>query len=118
MVEEIGGASQKIVGIEGPAAKGNSYAELVLFVAFAVERNKTEILIVGGGEKWTGNSEQRRSLIEMSVEGAENPVKLGDLQEAPTRGLEAFSTTSPEKWVWRRPAFRLSQRVSLNCSSA
>src|SRR5258708_1007214 len=48
VVEEIHGASEKIVGIERPAVKWNGDAKLVLFVAFPVKRNEAQILIVGG----------------------------------------------------------------------
>jgi hypothetical protein len=78
VVEEIFGASEKIAGVERPSAKWNSDAKLVLFIALSVERNEAQILIACGFEEWTGNRQQRRRLVEMSVEGAENQVKLGN----------------------------------------
>src|SRR6267378_3122176 len=78
VVEEIFDASEKIAGVERPSAKWNSDAKLVLFIAFSVERNEAQILIACGFEERTGNGQQRRRLVEMSVEGAENPVNLGN----------------------------------------
>ena len=47
VVEVVGGASEEVVGVERPAVRGNGYAELVFFVAFAMERRKTQVLIRG-----------------------------------------------------------------------
>ena len=80
MVEEILGTSEKIAGVECPAVEGNGDAKLVFFISFSVERNKAQILIVGGFKERTGNRQQRRRLVEMAVEGAENPVELGNSQ--------------------------------------
>ncbi len=48
VIEEVPGAGEEIAGVERPAAKGNSDAELMLFVALAVERDKAEVLSAGG----------------------------------------------------------------------
>ena len=45
VVEEVVDAGLEGVGVEEPAAEGNLYAELMLFVAFAVEGN--EVGVVG-----------------------------------------------------------------------
>lgn len=44
VVEEIVGAGLESVGIEQPAFKGNLQAELMFFVALAVERVKVVLL--------------------------------------------------------------------------
>ena len=80
VVEEILGASEKIAGIDGPSVERNGDAKLVLFIAFTVERNEAQVLAVGGLQERTGDSEQRRRLIEAPMEGTENPVELGDPQ--------------------------------------
>ena len=80
VIEKIFGASEKIAGVQRPAVEWNGDAKLVLFIALAVERNERQVLIVGGLQERTGNSEQRRRLIEAPIEGTENPVELGDPQ--------------------------------------
>src|SRR5882672_3602796 len=85
MVEEIFSAREKIASVERPSVKRNSDAKLVLFIAFTVERNEAQILIVSGLQQRTGNGQQRRRLVEMSVEGAEDPVQFGN----PQRGADA-----------------------------
>ena len=40
VVKEIVGAGDEIIGVDGPALDGNGEAELMFFVAFAVQRNK------------------------------------------------------------------------------
>src|SRR5882724_6746636 len=83
VVEEIHGASEKIAGVQRPAMKRNGDAKLVLFIAFTVERNEAQVLIVGGLQERTGNRQQRRRLVEMPVEGAEDPVQFGNPQRSP-----------------------------------
>lgn len=80
VVEEILGASEKIACVERPAVEWNGDAKLVLFIAFSVEWNEAQILIVGGLQERTGNGQQRRRLVEMSVKSAENPVQLRNPQ--------------------------------------
>ena len=80
VVEEIFGAGQEIAGVENPSVERNSDAKLVLFISLTAERNEAQVLIVGGLQERTGNSEQRRRLIEAPIEGTENPVELGDPQ--------------------------------------
>src|SRR2546430_1954 len=90
VVEEILGASEKIASVERPAMERNGDAKLVLFIAFTVERNEAQVLIVGGFEERTGNRQQRRRLVEMAIEGAANPVQFGNPQrctEAQTGGI-------------------------------
>ena len=48
VVEEVVDAGLEGVGVEQPAAEGNLHAELMLFVALAVERG--EVGVVGLGE--------------------------------------------------------------------
>ena len=82
VVEEILGASEKIAGVQRPAVEWNGNAELVLFIAFAVERNEAQVLIVGGLQKRAGNGQQRRRLVKMTIKGAENPVEPGNPQRS------------------------------------
>src|SRR6267378_2589528 len=82
VVKEIFGAREEIAGVERPAAKGNRDAKLVLLIALTVQRNEAQVLIVGGLQERPGNGQQRRALIEMSVEGAENPVQFGNSQRS------------------------------------
>src|SRR6266403_4120974 len=86
VVEEIHSASEKIAGVQRPAMKRNGDAKLVLFIAFTVERNEAQVLIVGGLQERTGNGQQRRRLVEMAIKGAENPVQFGNPQRSADAG--------------------------------
>src|SRR5260370_11361976 len=83
VVEEIHRARKKIAGIERPPAEWNGDAKLVLFVAFTVQRNEAQVLIVGGLQQRTGNGDQRRRLVEMPIKSTHNPVQFGNPQRCP-----------------------------------
>ena len=70
----------KVIGIEQPALIGNLHAELVFFVALAVERFKAGVVGVGVVDDGPGRGEQRRGLIEAAIEAAEDPVQFGNLE--------------------------------------
>src|SRR5271168_2146087 len=74
VIEKVFRAGEKIVGVDGPALEGNGDAELVFFVAFAVERNEPQVFLVDQGKEGAGGSDERRRLVEMTVEAAENPA--------------------------------------------
>ena len=90
VVEEVVDAGFEGVGVEEPAAEGNLDAELMLFVAFTVERGEAgagaegEVLeaagAVGDGGGGTAEGEQRWRLVEATVEAAEDPVESGEAQ--------------------------------------
>ena len=52
VVEEVVDAGLEGVGVEEPVAEGNLHAELVLFVAFAVQRREGRIAGVGKLHDW------------------------------------------------------------------
>ncbi len=79
MVEEVSGASQKIVGIQNPTFDGNGHAELVLFIALARQRDEVQLLLVlNGAQSGAGKRAEGRRLIKMSVKAAEDPVQFGN----------------------------------------
>jgi hypothetical protein len=90
VVEEVVDAGLEGVCVEEPAAVGDLDAELVLFVAFAVEWREAgacadgEVLdaagAVGDGGGGAAEGEQRRGLVEAAVEAAEDPVEFGDAE--------------------------------------
>src|SRR3982074_3809857 len=45
VVEEVGGASQKIIGIQDPAFEGNSGSELMFLVPLAMQRHEIKPLV-------------------------------------------------------------------------
>ena len=79
VVEEVVDAGLEGVGVEEPAAEGNLHAELMLFVAFAVEGDEVGVVGLGELDDGTGGGEQRRGLVEAAVEAAEDPVEFRDL---------------------------------------
>src|ERR1700730_10136764 len=60
VVEGIVGAGLEGVGVEHPSAEGNLHAELMLFVALAVQWSEGGVLAVGEGDERSGNGEQWR----------------------------------------------------------
>ena len=117
MVEEVVDAGLEGVGVEEPAAEGDLYAELVLFIALTVEGEKGGVVGLGELDEGAGCGEQRRRLVEAAVEAAEDPVLDEECgRPRPKRGSVSFSVNCPSKWVWRRPAMRVSQEVALKLS--
>src|SRR6266849_1594285 len=79
VIEEVGGASQKVVGIQYPAFEGNGHTELVLFIAFAGQPCKIQLLLASDRvESRARQRAERRRLIKMSVKTSEHPVELGN----------------------------------------
>ena len=74
VVKEIIGASEEVIGVEGPATKRDSDAELVFFIAFAMKRHEAQVLARGELNQRAGKGEQRGCLVEMAVKAAEDPL--------------------------------------------
>ena len=82
MIEEVSCACSEVGDVEGPSAEGNGDAELVLLVALAMEREKTQALlrrdfterIIGS----VADGQKRRGLIVATVESAKDPVEMWD----------------------------------------
>ena len=71
VVEEIYDVGAEGVGVEHPSAIRDGDAELMLFVALAVQRNESQIVGVGKLQQRTGRGDERRRLVVVAVEGAE-----------------------------------------------
>src|SRR5882762_5300456 len=103
----------EIAGVQRPAMKRNGDAKLVLFIAFTVERNEAQVLIVGGLQERTGNGQQRRRLVEMAIKGAKDPVQFGNPQrsaDARTGGIlndAAGKMRLAKAGIYREPRCRL-----------
>src|SRR5713226_9090654 len=87
------------IGVDCPPAQRNAHAKLRFCIPFAVQGFRPQVLAGHKLQHRPGHRDQRRSLVEMSVEPAKHPVP-------------------PEKWVWRMPALSVSQENAQNCSSA
>src|SRR6266851_5572337 len=75
VIEKVGGASQKIIGIQDPTSKGNGHAELVLFIAFAGQPCEIQLLLVlDSVQSGPRKRAEWRRLIKTSVKAAEHPV--------------------------------------------
>ena len=85
VVEEIHDVGAEVIGVEDPSAKGDGHAELMLFVALAVERNESQIVGIGKMQQRPGSGDQRRRLIIVAIESAESPVEMRNVE----RGAEA-----------------------------
>src|ERR1700735_69894 len=80
MIEEIVGTGFEIVGIQGPAAKGNCDAKLMFLVALTVQRLKRQLRSAFDEvQQGSGNRGQRRGLIIVAVERTEDPIPVRDL---------------------------------------
>ena len=76
VVEKIGDIGFEVIGVEDPSAVRDGDAELMLFIAFTVERQE---LAAGGLTErlyGAGNGFDRRRLIVVTVEGAECPTEF------------------------------------------
>ena len=74
VVEEVAGASQKVIGVQDPAFEGNSDTELVFFIALACQWHKIQLLALDGVESGARKRAERRRLIKAPVKAAEHPV--------------------------------------------
>ncbi len=91
VVEEVVDAGLEGVGVEEPAAEGDLHAELMLFVAFAVERREVGVVGLGELHDGAGGGEEWRGLVEVPVEAAKDPVEFRDLDGcADARGGYVF----------------------------
>src|ERR1035438_5926388 len=63
VVEEIVGASQKIVGVECPSSDRNRHSKLMFFIALPVQGGKAQVLTGGKLDQRTGDGVQRRRLV-------------------------------------------------------
>ena len=76
VVEEVVDAVLKGVDVEEPSAIGDLDAELMLFVAFAVEWGEGGVIGFGELDEWARGGEERWGLVEAAVEAAEDPVDV------------------------------------------
>jgi len=60
----------------------------VLFVALAFERGEAEAAVVGEVEERAGDAGDGWRLVEVSVEGTEDPVEFGDGEGEADAGVE------------------------------
>src|SRR5215472_8935911 len=78
VIEKVCGAGSKVVHVQSPSPDRNRHTELTLFVAFAVQWNKTEPLIENKLEKRPRDCRQWWSFVEPSVKSAQSPVEFRD----------------------------------------
>ncbi len=79
VVEEILDVGAEVVGVENPSAVRDGDAELMFFVALAVQGDEAKPLLLGVvDQRGAGDGFDRRGLVVVSVEGAEGPVQLRD----------------------------------------
>jgi hypothetical protein len=78
VVEEVVDAGLEGVGVEQPAAEGDLDAELMLFVALAVEGREVGVVGLRELHDGAGGGEEGRGLVEAAVEATEDPVQFGD----------------------------------------
>ncbi len=79
MIEEILRAGMKIRFRQHPVVDGNRHAVFLLNVALAFERQEPESLAGCILQQRAGHGIERRWLIEIRVSGAQDPVKLRQL---------------------------------------
>ena len=94
VVEKIVDIGFEVVGVEHPSAVRDGDAELMFFVALAVERNESEARLADElMQQRAGDGFDRRSLIVVAVEGAEGPMELRHGDGGAEAGLIADSST-------------------------
>ena len=75
VVKKVHDPGAEGIGIEHPAAIRNGDAELIFFIALAMQRNKSQCCWLGKLQQRTGGGDQRRRLVVVSVEAAQSPVE-------------------------------------------
>ncbi len=79
VIEKIAGVGLEVIGVKNPSPKRDGDAELMLFVAFAVERGKSQALLAGViDQRRAGDGLNWWCLIVVPIESAEGPTQLGD----------------------------------------
>jgi hypothetical protein len=116
VIEEIVGVGLKGVGIESPTTVGDGDAELMFFVALAVQRDKSKIVLIDELNERTGGGKERRRLIVMAVKGTEGPFKVRNDQCCAEARAGGRFADSAGKMCWPNPGGE-GQEVTLNLSS-
>src|SRR6202035_5762013 len=80
VVKEVLRQRMKVIDINGPTLNGNGQAELVLLVAFAMQRNEAQIIAVRELEQRTAYGDERRCLVILAPEAAKKPIDPGKPQ--------------------------------------
>src|SRR5580700_8341542 len=83
VVEEIRGPRLEPVAVQRPAPNRDGQAQLVFFIALAVQGNEPEVLRRHEVEQRTGCGDERRPLIKASVKSPDDPVDRGNLDRRP-----------------------------------
>src|SRR5208283_3445893 len=78
VVEKIGSLGFEVVGVKDPSTVRNGDAELMFFVALAVEWQEAALRRLALGDQRARNGLDRRSLVVVSVESAECPTQARD----------------------------------------
>src|SRR5215472_5690441 len=76
MIEEIPHTGVEVSKGRNPILNGNRDAVLLLDVPFALQRNKTEFLVVNEVQQRSGDRIQRRCLVIVGIGSTQNPVEL------------------------------------------
>src|SRR5258705_334765 len=77
VIEEVLRQRVKVIDIDSPALNGNRQAELILLVAFAVQRNESQIVVLCKLQQGTLECGERRRLIVLAPEAAQKPIDPG-----------------------------------------
>ena len=76
VIEVIHHVGLEVVGIERPSTKGDGNSKLMLFIPLAVQRYESQIVGVDEFQQRARGRNQRRSLIIVPVESAEDPMQM------------------------------------------
>src|SRR5260370_40329230 len=70
MVEKVGGASEKVVGVQDPVLKGKGDTDMVFFIALACQRQEINLLSLDGAQSRAGKRAERWGMIKVHVKDA------------------------------------------------
>src|ERR1700733_7846480 len=71
VVEEVLRQRMKVIDIDGPTRNGNRQTELILLVAFAVQRNEAQVVALCELEQGSAQGDERRRLIILAPKAAQ-----------------------------------------------
>src|SRR5271156_6236621 len=76
VIEEVLRLGMEMIDIDYPSVDRNREAGLIFLIAFAVQRQEAQIIVLGESKQWATQSGERRRLIVLSPKSAQDPVEL------------------------------------------
>src|SRR5262249_16750946 len=95
VIEEVPCARTEVRNVEDPASDRYRQSEFALFVALATQRKEAAAFLVVTfartfRKEFSGDREERRSLVVASIEGPRHPAQFGNAKSGPDPGISGI----------------------------